>query len=177
LGKTATGATRKAVAAAGGFQFICVLGDDGAMACWGDNWSGELGMGMTSAPRSCLPEETGAANVVALPAPAVAVGARGQSAGGGAHACALLASREVTCWGENDSGQLGTGDTVSLLAPSAALAFGEEFIPERLMLGRDHSCATSADGSVRCWGSNRDGQLGVDVTSDRVLSPTAIALP
>src|SRR5262249_1648771 len=33
LGKTAAGTARKAVAASGGFQFICVLGDDGAIAC------------------------------------------------------------------------------------------------------------------------------------------------
>lgn len=177
IGKTAAGATRRAVAAAGGFQFICVLGDDGAVACWGDNWSGQLGIGKASAPRSCRPEETGGANLVPLPAPAVALGARGQSAGGGAHVCALLATRQVTCWGENDAGQLGTGDTVPLMTPSAALAFGDRFVPDRLALGADHSCATSGDGAVRCWGSNRQGQLGVETPDDRLLLPTAIALP
>ena len=177
IGKTAAGATRRAVAAAGGFQFICVLGDDGAIACWGDNWSGQLGIGKAGAPRSCLPEETGGANLVPLPAPAVAIGARGQSTGGGAHACALVASGQVTCWGENDAGQLGTGDTIALMVPSAALAFGARFVPGRLVLGNDHSCATSGDGAAWCWGSNRQGQLGVDVPGDRSLRPTAIALP
>jgi alpha-tubulin suppressor-like RCC1 family protein len=177
LGKTATGATRRAVAAAGGFQFLCVLGDDGALVCWGDNWSGQLGIGRASAPRSCLPEETGAANLVSLPGPAVALGARGQSTGGGAHACALLASGQVTCWGENDDGQLGTGDTASLMTPSAALAFAADFVPDRLVLGDAHSCATSADGAIACWGSNQQGQLGAAASVDRLLSPTAIALP
>ena len=173
LGKTAAGATRRAVAAAGGFQFLCVLGDDGAIVCWGDNWSGQLGLGLTSAPRSCRPTETGGANLVSLPGPAVAVGARGQSTGGGAHACALLASGQVTCWGENGHGQLGTGDTAPLMRPSAAIAFGEDFVPDRLVLGDDHSCATSADGAVRCWGSNEQGQLGVEGAGD-LLSPTAL---
>ena len=176
IGKTATGATRKAVAAAGGFQFVCVLGDDGAVSCWGDNWSGQLGIGTSSAPRSCQPAETGGAALARLPLPAVALGARGESAGAGAHACALLASGQVMCWGENGSGQLGTGDTVSLTTPSAPLAFGDDFIPGTLVLGNEHSCATSADGAVRCWGSNRDGQLGVEGTGDS-LSPIAIALP
>ena len=177
LGKTAAGATRKAVAAAGGFQFICVLGDDGAVACWGDNFAGQLGIGAASSPRSCVPEETGGAELVPLRAPAVALGARGLSSGGGAHVCARLASGQVTCWGENDLGQLGTGDTVPLMTPSAALALGEDFIPDRLVLGDHHSCATSRDRAVRCWGSNRDGQLGVEVAADRLLLPTAIALP
>jgi alpha-tubulin suppressor-like RCC1 family protein len=177
LGTTAAGAARRAVAAAGGFQFLCVLGDDGAIVCWGDNWSGQLGIGRASAPRSCRPEETGGANLVSLPVAAVALGARGQSTGGGAHVCALLASRQVTCWGENDDGQLGTGDTVPLMTPSAALAFGADFIPDSLVLGDHHSCAISADGAAACWGSNREGQLGVDGTDDRRLSPTPIAMP
>jgi alpha-tubulin suppressor-like RCC1 family protein len=105
----------------------------------------------------------------------VALGARGQSTGGGAHVCAVLASRQVTCWGENGHGQLGTGDIVPSMWPSLALAFGEDFIPERLVLGDDHSCATSADGAVTCWGSNQHGQLGVD--GGDLLSPTVIALP
>jgi alpha-tubulin suppressor-like RCC1 family protein len=46
-----------------------------------------------------------------------------------------------------------------------------------LALGADHSCATSGDGAVRCWGSNRQGQLGVETPDDRLLLPTAIALP
>jgi alpha-tubulin suppressor-like RCC1 family protein len=177
LGKTAAGAARRAVAAAGGFQFLCVLGDDGAIVCWGDNWSGQLGIGRASAPRSCLPEETGGANRVSLPEPALALGARGQSMGGGAHVCALLASRRVTCWGENDDGQLGTGDVLPRTTPSAALAFAADFVPDRLVLGDAHSCAISTDGAVACWGSNHRGQLDADVAAERLSSPTAIALP
>ena len=75
-----------------------------------DSWVSER----PARPARVCPRRPVARTLVPLPAPAVALGARGQSAGGGAHACALLASRQVTCWGENDSGQLGTGDTVPL---------------------------------------------------------------
>src|SRR5205085_6832139 len=32
--------------------------------------------------------------------------------------------------------------------------------PVELALGAEHGCARAADGTVRCWGANRFGQLG-----------------
>ena len=165
-----------------GSQFICVLGDDGAVACWGDNWSGQLGIGKASAPRSCRPEETGGANLVPLPAPAVALGARGQSAGGGAHACAVLATRQVTCWGENDAGQLGTGDTVPLMTPSAALAFGDR---ASFPTGWRWAPTTASDlqGTAPCGAGEATGKvssasrrrtIGSATDCDRAAVPNAV---
>ncbi len=160
IGTTAAGAARKAVALAGGYQSMCVLGDDGVVKCWGTNGSGELGIGTTSDPRSCSPDEMGNAGLVALDAPGVAIGARHE------HACALLATGAVTCWGGNGSGQLGTGDTMTRTSPSAPLAFDDGFVPSGLVLGDDHSCAMTAAGRAKCWGSDAQGQLGPPVTGD-----------
>ena len=169
LGVTSAGRRRKAIALGGGYQSTCVLGDDGAVRCWGQNGSGELGNGEVGRPRSCAVGEVGDANAVVLPAPATAIAARGQVEGSGAHACAILMTGAVTCWGENGSGQLGTGDTTPLLTPSAPLAFpdGAGFVPHELVLGNEHTCATSADGRIKCWGDNQQGQLGPGVTGDR----------
>jgi alpha-tubulin suppressor-like RCC1 family protein len=52
LGTTAAGSKRKAIALGGGYQSTCVLGDDGAVRCWGKNGSGELGNGDAGVPRS-----------------------------------------------------------------------------------------------------------------------------
>ncbi|HEX2659424.1 MAG TPA: hypothetical protein VHU40_14170, partial [Polyangia bacterium] len=68
LGTTAAGEVRRAVAVSGGFQSACALGDDGAVACWGTNRSGELGLGTIGDPRSCAPGEVGNAALVTLPA-------------------------------------------------------------------------------------------------------------
>ena len=118
-------------------------------------------------PRSCAPGEVGDANLVALAAPAVTIAARGQEEGDGAHACALLATGAVTCWGENSFGQLGTGDTTPLPRPSPPLAFADGFVPQTLVLGNQHTCALSADGRIKCWGSNQKGQLDPGVDGDR----------
>ena len=167
LGVTAAGATRKAIALGGGYQSTCVLGDDGVVSCWGMNGSGQLGNGDVGAARSCSPGEVGDANVVSLAGPAVTVGARGLEDGAGAHACALLAPGSVSCWGGNDAGQLGTGDTTPRLRPSPPLVFPDDFAPNRLVLGDEHTCALAADDRIKCWGSNRHGQLGPDAAGDR----------
>src|SRR5262249_54256312 len=34
-------------------------------------------------------------------------------------------------------------------------------IPLHLAAGEEHTCAVMTDGTVRCWGSNSNGQLGI----------------
>src|SRR5258708_30000143 len=43
-----------------------------------------------------------------------------------------------------------------------------------IVAGSAHTCATTSQGSVFCWGRNSSGQIGDATTSDR-SSPTAIA--
>ena len=52
---------------------------------------------------------------------------------GNEHSCALLEDGSVDCWGNNDYGQLGTGDWTSTLIPTAVLGLdaGAYFIGER----------------------------------------------
>jgi alpha-tubulin suppressor-like RCC1 family protein len=166
LGTTAAGNMRQAVALGGGYQSTCVIGGDGAVVCWGQDGSGQLGNGETGTQRSCEPGEVGNANLLPLPAPAAAIGMRGESDGGGAHACAVLATGAVSCWGENAFGQLGTGDTTPLSTPSPPLVFPDAFQAAKLVLGNYHTCAISTDGRVKCWGSDQLGQLGPGVAGD-----------
>jgi hypothetical protein len=87
------------------------------------------------------------------------------------HTCARLengAARAVKCWGYNDYGQLGLGDTNHRGAaggemgdslPAVQLGTGRSAVA--LTLGPDRSCALLDDGSVKCWGGNWGGQLGL----------------
>jgi cysteine-rich repeat protein len=79
------------------------------------------------------------------------------------HTCALLYGGSVRCWGDNEYGQLGQGDT-------DAYSHKKPFeIPPVDLCGRavqiaaggEHTCALLEDGSVQCWGRNHRGQLGL----------------
>ena len=48
-----------------------------------------------------------------------------------------------------------------------ALAAEAQVIQNNTCVGSAHSCALSSDGTVRCWGENSDGQLGLGDTADR----------
>lgn len=77
------------------------------------------------------------------------------------HSCAVLSDGTARCWGANTIGQLGDGSVITL--------FGESLTPvpvvtltdaTRLSAADGHTCATSASGTVTCWGDNHDGELG-----------------
>ncbi len=43
-----------------------------------------------------------------------------------------------------------------------------------ITLGEWHGCAVAADGNARCWGRNREGQLGHPATAPVVAGPTRV---
>ncbi|MEM9517152.1 MAG: hypothetical protein AAGA42_20055, partial [Actinomycetota bacterium] len=87
------------------------------------------------------------------------------------HVCARSAKGDVRCWGSNSSGQLGIGNTNDIgdnggemgnnLAP---VDLGTDRTAAALAAGFSHSCAILDDASVKCWGDNSFGQLGVGNT-------------
>ncbi|MFN8559809.1 MAG: hypothetical protein U0531_21495, partial [Dehalococcoidia bacterium] len=83
-----------AVSAGGGHT--CAVLSSGAVQCWGGNTSGQLGNG--AATRNSLPPVavTGITTATAVTA-------------GDEHACVLLNTGAVRCWGANAVGQLGNG--------------------------------------------------------------------
>jgi alpha-tubulin suppressor-like RCC1 family protein len=90
-------------------------------------------------------------------------------ASGFTHTCALFSGR-AACWGENNDGQLGVGDTNRRSVP--VLLKLNELVA--LTLGQGHSCALDEHGQVFCWGANDRGQLGIgsrDASSVPVLVP------
>jgi alpha-tubulin suppressor-like RCC1 family protein len=99
-------------------------------------------------------------------------------AAGGDHACALFVTGQVKCWGRNDHGQLGLGDTQDRGGLPGQMGANLPFVdvdPVRqvksLSLGNGHTCAVLSDDSLKCWGNNGSGQLGLGDTVDRGAAP------
>ena len=144
-----------AVQIAVGANHNCALLANGTVRCWGLNSSGQLGYGNTE---SIGDNETpGSVGPVAFGGTAVRISA------GGSHTCARLGEGTVRCWGLGTSGRLGYANTTTIgdnEAPSAAGAVGLGGSASLVAAGGSHTCATLANGTVRCWGLNSSGQLG-----------------
>lgn len=93
-------------------QSTCALDASGTASCWGQNDNGQLG-----APSSDICNFDGA--VPCSVAPLAVQGGLTFStvAMGLLHSCAMTADRIVYCWGANELGQLGDGNTTSSTTP------------------------------------------------------------
>lgn len=92
--------------AAGGAHTCAVLSNQ-EVWCWGDNGKGQLGIGSTNPPSSTSPKRVGL-----ITAEQVSLGV--------ASTCVVNPLKELRCWGDNDAGQLGTGNNVGLVTPPLA---------------------------------------------------------
>ena len=73
------------------------------------------------------------------------------------------ASFEVYCWGKNDQGQLGLGDTIDRSRPSTVGIHQTLQLPmtaTSIDAGGSHTCAIGLSEDIYCWGANDFGQLG-----------------
>ncbi|MEI8323459.1 MAG: hypothetical protein WCG49_10150, partial [Actinomycetes bacterium] len=138
----------------------CAITTAGALWCWGANLRGQVGDGtQINRTRAVLINIT---NVVA-----VSVGIN--------HSCAVLQDGGVKCWGQNDVGQLGDSlpiDSTSFsTSPQSVAITGAVGIS----VNGSNSCALISDGTVKCWGSNSNMQLGSGSFSVNSSLPTAVA--
>lgn len=171
------GTGRTVVAMAPGDIHVCALLDTGAVKCWGSGNAGQLGYdgSFTGQFGDALPAvKLGAARF------ALEIGV------GYAHSCAILDDHSLKCWGLASSGQLGLGDTsdrgdqvgeLGDALPKVDLGTGRT--ARQLRVGRLHTCALLDDGTVKCWGRNQEGQLGVGDAINHGDSPGTMgdALP
>jgi alpha-tubulin suppressor-like RCC1 family protein len=128
-----------------GMVHTCAIAADSTGWCWGDNRSGELGTGSLLTTGVTAPIRV----VDSLRLTAVTTGME--------YTCALAADSTAWCWGANDRGQLGTGDSTASPGP-VPVAGGLRFTA--ISTGRSATCAVAADGSAWCWGwffSDADG--------------------
>lgn len=86
------------------------------------------------------------------------------------HTCAVTIEGGLRCWGDNGGGQLGSGDNDDARERTVDVRLGAQRLVKQVAAGARHTCALTATGEVRCWGSNDSGQLGIG-TNVGVLVP------
>ena len=150
-----------------GFRHACTVAD-GAVYCWGDNWSGQLGVGPGGS--SSVPEAVSSSGVLA----GMSVT---QVSSGSSHTCAV-AGGKAFCWGYDGSfdedAPLGdgtwNGSHVPVAVDTSGVLAGKNL--SVVSAGTGHTCAV-AGGKAFCWGQNWAGQLGDNSTTG---SPAPLAV-
>ncbi len=161
--------TQPVLAVTNAFVSQCVLTSGGRVACWGNGGEGQLGQGDLAIRRS-------PAYVLDSQGENVLQGIRDLSAAS-SHVCATTQEDQAWCWGWNEYHTLGNTLDASELAdagerstlPVAVLdpSSGEPLSDiDRVIAGREHTCALMRDRRVLCWGRNRYGELGQGMRSE-----------
>ncbi|CAH1202544.1 hypothetical protein PAECIP111893_01827 [Paenibacillus plantiphilus] len=130
--------------------------DDGTLWGWGDNLSGQLGLGperMNDTQRK-------------LPVLVEGIQEVEEVSAGLEHTISLKQDGTVWAWGNNDYGQLGIGThTLKTLPEQVTSLSGVAAVAA----GNNYSIALKSDGTVWSWGANDSGQLGDGTTTNRSI--------
>ena len=142
--------------------------------CWGDNSSGQIGIGGASSGDIRTPYK--------IPGSWISVAVGGYAPQGG-HTCAVESSGELSCWGDNTSSQIGVGapsaniTTITRLRsnadPEAPLVYENDWLAVKA--GDKHSCAIKSNSQLWCWGDHSQGQLGTR-TQDSTIPKRVVRL-
>jgi alpha-tubulin suppressor-like RCC1 family protein len=141
-----------------GISASCAITPTGGVECWGANADGQLGDGTNTT-------STYPVKVTGLDAKAISVTISLN------HACALLSTGKVECWGANASGQLGDGTNTSSAKPVEVATIDSAV---SISAGSNFTCATLQDGTASCWGFGTYGQIG-NGSSVSVAQPTPVS--
>jgi alpha-tubulin suppressor-like RCC1 family protein len=157
------------LATLGGSQ-TCAVTAGGGVLCWGNNSYGQLGTGskMENSPTPTVVSGLGS-------------GVQSVAASGEYHACALLGTGAVECWGDGEEGQLGDGSFgfgTKSSVPVAVSGLGPGVVD--IATGDAFTCAMFADGSVQCWGDDTFSEMGGAACSGYIdatpLCPTPVSI-
>eukprot|EP01083_Nonionella_stella_P241208 842493_1 len=84
------------------------------------------------------------------------------------HTCVLSQSNAIKCWGYNAYGQLGLGDSIRRGDDANEMGdnllevdLGTNFTVTQIVAGQYHTCVLSQYSTIKCWGYNAYGQLGL----------------
>ena len=155
-------------------NFNCVLFASAKIKCWGNNASGQLGIGTTAS-------HGGQPNQMGNNLPEVNLGegvlVKDLALGQAQSSCAVTMDGRVKCWGKNNQGKLGMGADFTAVGNEAGdmgdslpyINLGDINVVQ-VTVGISHQCVLTDQGKVKCWGINNLGQLGLGDKVNRITA-------
>jgi alpha-tubulin suppressor-like RCC1 family protein len=130
----------------------CVITNDNARFCWGENINGQLLDGtLVNRDLPVLFKYDDVAQLVL----------------GRYNSCMITYGLNLKCWGRNAHGEVGDGTTNPHTQNPVTVFLAEEANAVEVVLGTHHSCVIDTFSAVQCWGRNDVGQLGDGTYKDR----------
>jgi alpha-tubulin suppressor-like RCC1 family protein len=140
--------------AVGGSNHTIALKTNGTLWSWGMNYSGQLGLGIST--DRTTPSQIG-------------TGSDWFTITAGNHSLAIKTNRTLWSWGHNSAGQLGLGFTTG--APNYGVftptQIGSDTDWFMVKAGEYHTLALKDNGALWSWGRNDVGQLGNGTQTNR----------
>jgi len=143
-----------------GYNHTLALSENGEVWGWGDNGYGQLG------------ETKGVYATLQV------ISSVDEISAGADHSVARV-GETVYCWGDNGNRQLGMDESVEFSSVPLLLTESPQSSTalsgvRRIAAGRYHTLALMSDGTVRAWGDNSGGQLGID---EAMVSAAPVQVP
>jgi alpha-tubulin suppressor-like RCC1 family protein len=168
LGDNTTVNKSSPVSVVGGFTDWCQVSagsnhslavrQTGTLWAWGENCTGELGIGVTTSRSSPVSVVGGFTDWC-------------QASAGHQHSLGVKQDGTAWAWGNNGCGRLGDNTVISKISPVSVVGGFTDWC--RVSAGCFHSIAVKQDGTAWAWGLNSSGQLGSDNTVAR-SSPVSV---
>jgi len=161
----------RAVSVAPGERALLTVSQDGAVWGMGDNRYYILGVGHRSDSKSLNLETSPLRSLKTLGVGSAFVT---RVSVGNRHGWALRSDGQVWAWGYNSNGQLGNGVLDATLSSPVRQPVRVATDVSAIAVGPRHSLYHKRDGTLWACGANDNGQLGMDLGSGLLTTPTKI---
>jgi uncharacterized repeat protein (TIGR02543 family) len=156
-----------------GSNHCIALDATGEIYTWGNNYKGALGLGDDEQPNESVVNHRNYSPSKVSDYVSLGGLKFKQIGAGGGKTYALSLDGDIWACGANNSGELGTGDTVNRTVLTKVELPGVKFA--KISPGENHMLALSTQGDVWVWGNNSFGnRLGVNTGTD--VNPNPIKL-
>jgi len=160
-----TGVLSDIVAISAGAYHTLALTKNGTVMAWGNNESGQLGLGSEALYHTTPFQINELTDITHISA-------------GTSHSLARKSNGTVWAWGNNESGQLGYPTNSNAFSSSPHQVLASDGVNNlmnvvNIAAGDSHSLALKDDRTIMAWGNNSYGQLG-DSSETSSLYPTFV---